>query len=296
MTWLHSTHDLDAATAVLAALGGIYGYYAFAGKPAGLVRQLLDAVLAATVFGSAAFVYDEYIHLHFSATLRDLLASPAAALPSAWAAAIYFGLLGFSIGFTPSVRSLVSVAQGVALPVAVRVATNAMALVVQSLTFILAAQIALVTFHVIPGFQPPLAAVVVVTVLYVVARRLYRWWRYTMLQRLRGDLDTVSKQTDDEAVTLPWVGKWAARLVIVLVGGILFTLPLAIAGVAVWGYFLTLLGWSLALFAVALLLVYVGLRTLRNRTEGLPRRALLIIAVALLVCAAGAQAYQALAV
>jgi hypothetical protein len=294
MTWLHDSPAINAATIVLAALAVLFAYHGLAGKPTGMARRLLDAALAGVLFGSAAFVYDDRTQLVLSTTIRGLLTIPVAALPTSWPAALFFGTLGFSLGLTPSVRSLVSVAQGQALPASLRVATNAWALLVQSLTFILAAQIAILKLHIFPGFQPPLALIVVLTVLYVVLRRLYRWWRYATLQRLRTELDAVGKQSGDDAVTLPWVGQWGFRLTTILLGGIVFTLPLAVAGLVLWGYLLSLVGWGLIVFAIVLLLVYVALRALQSWAERLPRAALLIIALALVLCAAGLQLSQAL--
>ncbi|HEY1389197.1 MAG TPA: hypothetical protein VGF38_11690 [Ktedonobacterales bacterium] len=290
-----STADMNAITIMLAVVGGLYAYFASVEKPEGLPRQLVNALTAAALFGGAVYIYDEHIQLVFSDTFREVLAIPSGALPAAWPAALYFGMLGFSAGFTPSLRSMVARAQGAKRPTAARVVTNFWAILVQSVTVTLAIQIALVKLHVLAPARIPLVGVIAVTVVFVVLRRLYRFSRFTVFQRLRSELDGLSKRDDEDAVTWPWVGRWAALLVTVVLGGVVFTLPIAIAGVAFWVYFFSVLGWSLLLFGVALAGVFLVWRAVQYGATHLQRRGLVISALALVLIAGGLQVYQVLA-
>jgi hypothetical protein len=290
----HISPDLTITSVVLATIAVLYGYYGHAGPPTGLPRQLLSAAGAAVLLGSAAAIYDSRIHLLFSNSIRELLTLPSAALPASWPAALLFGALGVSLGVTPSVRSLVSLAQGQALPTAWRIVINGWAIVIQSLILTLGVQCVLVKYHLLPGFRPPVPVVVITMVVYAMLRRLYRFSRYTALQRLRGELDAISKQSDD-ALAWQWVGKWVSILISVTVGGLIFSLPLVVAGIVLWGYFISQVGWDLLLFGVFLLFSYLALRVLQYGADHLSRTALWVSAGALILLAVGLQVYQALA-
>jgi hypothetical protein len=292
---LHSSPDVPVATVMLATIAGLYGYYGLVGKPGGVLRQLLVAIPAGILFGSSAYLYDARIHFVFSNTIRELLTIPTAVLPASWPAALYFGMLGFSLGLTPTLRSIMLVAKGEARSTASLVMTNVWAILVQSLTFTLAFQIALVKLHVFPTFRPPLSVVVVITVIFVVLRRLYRLSRYTLLQRLRGELELVSQQSAEDALSWQWVWKWVSMLLAVLIGGLIFALPIAVVGLSFWVYFVSILGWGLLTYFAVLLGAYLALLAIQYGADHLPRTGLQIISLVLFVIAAGLQLYSALA-